>query len=375
MATTKKILFVDDEKNILAAYMALLRKKFNVETALGPLEGLEKVRTNGPYAVVVSDLKMPKMDGITFLSKVQEIAPETVRVMLTGYANLKSAIEAVNKGAVFRFLTKPSPFEEMVSILELAVQQYELIIAERELVRETLRGCIKALTDILALVNPEAFGRSERVRRLANFLGQQLDLKQKIYLDLAAMLSHLGWVTLADSTLEKTFSGKELTEQERKAFDAHSSITAGMLSRIPRMQKVADIIFHQHDSMHDNPTMLMESRILKVCLDYDSLTKYGLSKQDAIDEMRTREGLYDTKILNILEKARTEARGYVRREVYISKLARDMILDAPLWSDDGAYLMADGTEITDAALIRISNFAKNRQMPQSIQALVPVANV
>ncbi len=103
MKNDLKVLFVDDEQNILDTFRVSLRKRFKVDTALGPLEGLEKIKESGPYAIVVSDLKMPNMDGISFLSKVQELSPDTVRIMLTGHADLTSAISAVNEGLSFAF--------------------------------------------------------------------------------------------------------------------------------------------------------------------------------------------------------------------------------------------------------------------------------
>ncbi len=103
MKNDRKVLFVDDEQNILDTFRVSLRKRFKVDTALGPLEGLEKIKESGPYAIVVSDLKMPNMDGISFLSKVQELSPDTVRIMLTGHADLTSAISAVNEGLSFAF--------------------------------------------------------------------------------------------------------------------------------------------------------------------------------------------------------------------------------------------------------------------------------
>ena len=102
-----RILIVDDEKNLLEAIQRKLRKHFKIETALGPEEGLKALTNRGPFAVVISDLRMPGMDGIQFLSRVKEILPDTVRMMLTGNADLENAIEAVNEGNIFRFLTKP----------------------------------------------------------------------------------------------------------------------------------------------------------------------------------------------------------------------------------------------------------------------------
>lgn len=375
MSALRKVLFVDDEKNILDSYRASLRKRFRVDTALGPEEGLKKIKESGPYAIVVSDLKMPKMDGITFLNKVHEISPDTIRIMLTGHADLDSAIAAVNEGAVFRFLTKPSPIDEMIRTLNVAMKQYSLVVAERELLRGTLRGSIKVLTDILSLVTPEAFGRSERVRRLAGFVGQNLNLAQPLQLDLAAMLCQLGCVTLTDTVLEKMLQGEELSAEEQQIFEMHPSITAGMLSHIPRMEKVADIILHMHDSLEINPTQPVESRVLKACLDYDQLSHQGMDKQDIIDSLRLRGGRYDSKILDVLEKGTAGEEGYVRREIVLAELKVGMILDEDLWSLDEVYIMVDGTEITETALIRISNFIKTKRLPEMIRVQVPVDQV
>ena len=95
---------MDDEQNLLDATRRQLRKTFYVETALGPEEGRKAVTENRPYPVIVSDLRMPVMDGIEFLSRVQEMSPDSMRVMLTDNADLENAIHAINEGNVFRFL-------------------------------------------------------------------------------------------------------------------------------------------------------------------------------------------------------------------------------------------------------------------------------
>src|SRR5713226_129196 len=98
----KKILFVDDEPNILAAYQRQLRKHFSVEIAVGPVAGLAALQNPRDFAVVVADMRMPEMNGVEFLVKVKTAAPETVRMMLTGNADQTTAIEAINEGSIFR---------------------------------------------------------------------------------------------------------------------------------------------------------------------------------------------------------------------------------------------------------------------------------
>ncbi|MFH1417727.1 MAG: response regulator, partial [Planctomycetota bacterium] len=135
---SKKILCVDDDPNILNAYRRGLRRLFEIETAEGGAEGLEAIASQGPFAVVVSDMRMPGMDGIQFLTAVKKRAPESVRIMLTGNADQQTAMDAVNEGSIFRFLTKPCPPEHLAKALTAGIEQYRLITAEKELLGKTL---------------------------------------------------------------------------------------------------------------------------------------------------------------------------------------------------------------------------------------------
>jgi DNA-binding NtrC family response regulator len=128
---------VDHEENILLAYQRQLRKEFQIETALGGGPAPEAIAQRGPYAVIVSDMRMPGMDGVQFLSKVKERAPDSVRMMLTGNNDLQTAMQAVNEGNSFRFLTKPCTPETLAKALEAGLEQYRLITAERELLEKT----------------------------------------------------------------------------------------------------------------------------------------------------------------------------------------------------------------------------------------------
>src|SRR6266481_5372243 len=127
-----KILCVDDEANVLEAYQRNLRKRFSIDTALGGEAALALIGSQGPYAVIVADMQMPGMNGVEFLTLAREKAPDTVRIMLTGNADQKTAVEAVNKGQIFQFLNKPCPPEMLGTALANGVRQYSLITAERE---------------------------------------------------------------------------------------------------------------------------------------------------------------------------------------------------------------------------------------------------
>ncbi len=152
----------------------------------------------------------------------------------------------------------------------------------------------------------------------------------------------------------------------------HPSVTAGMLSQIPRMETVSQIILHQNDRLDINPTMPVESRVLKACLDYDSLIQQKTDKMDAIAILRGMQGIYDSKVLDVLEKGTAGEDGYVRREIELEDLKKGMILDEGLWSEDEVHLVAEGTEITETAIIRINNFSRAKNFPPESGFLFPL---
>lgn len=362
------ILFVDDEKNILDSFRLNLRKKYRVDTALGPLEGLEKIKSSGPFAVIVSDLKMPDMDGIQFLSKVQELAPDTVRVMLTGHADLESAILAVNSGHVFRFLTKPAAPEDVIRTLDAAIHQHALIVGEKELLRGTLRGIIRVLTDLLGLISPEAFGRSERARRLAMGIAKELNIKNTLNLDLAAMLCQLGCISLPGGILDKVSQGQELSAEDKQLYIMHPQVAAMLLANIPRLDKPTEIIRLQDSSLVDAPHAPMEARILKTSLDYDLHIQRGKAAHEAIDLLRQGVGVYAPLVVDALERFVVGQGGTVRRTLALADLKEGMILDEPLLSKDNVMIMAKGQEIGPAALLSLQKYT-NRSLPEKVKVL------
>ena len=163
-AKRPRILCVDDEPNVLEGLVAFLRRRYRVTTALNGAQGLVAIDENGPFDVVVSDMRMPGMDGAAFLGEVREISPDTTRILLTGHAEMASAIEAVNRGGVFRFLTKPCPPADLLRAVREACRVYQLRRAEQELLQETLRGSVGVLTEVMALAAPDLFGRADRGR-------------------------------------------------------------------------------------------------------------------------------------------------------------------------------------------------------------------
>jgi signal transduction histidine kinase len=140
MPQCAKVLFVDDDQTVLDGLRRSLCRNYDMATARGPDEGLAAIKEQGPFAVVVSDLRMPDMDGVTFLNKVKETDPLTVGIMLTGHGDLTAAMSAVNEGHIFRFLTKPCPIHILSHALDAALAQYRMAAADKELLQVTLEN-------------------------------------------------------------------------------------------------------------------------------------------------------------------------------------------------------------------------------------------
>ncbi|RLB44109.1 MAG: histidine kinase [Deltaproteobacteria bacterium] len=377
----EKILFVDDEQNILDAIRRQLRKRFNVNTALGPQEGIKAINERGPYAVVVSDLRMPQMDGIEFLRLAREMAPDTVRIMLSGHADLTNAINAVNEGNIFRFLTKPCPADQLSKALQDAIDQYRLVRAEKELLDNTLKGSIKVLTDLLAIVNPEAFGRASRVKALVKDLARHLGISNTWQLETAALLSHVGFVTIPEETLEKIYRNEALTEEENQLFEMHPFIASDLIKNIPRMETVAEIIAFQEKLFDgsgipvDHPggeEIPFEARILKVALDYDALHSAGKDPKEIYSELISRNGKYDPKVLRALEMTLGLEVKYEIKEIRVGQLVSGMILAEDVCSTEGRLLVSKGQEISPALCERLKNVAHISAIREPIRVLVRV---
>ena len=147
-----------------------------------------------------------------------------MRVLLTGQTDMESAIDAVNEGNIFRFLTKPCSSDLLLAALDSCCQQYLLVTSEKVLLEQTLHGSIKALVDILWLANPLAFGRATRVRKIVEELINHFQIRERWPVEVAAMFSQIGCVTLLPATLDKLYKGEVLTGHERVMVDRRPTV-------------------------------------------------------------------------------------------------------------------------------------------------------
>lgn len=373
-----KILLVDDEQNILSGYKRNLRSFFNVFTASSGREGLNIIKENGPFAVVVSDYKMPEMNGNQFLAKVKDIAPDTVRMMLTGFADLEATMDAVNQGHIFRFLTKPCSTEKLLASLNDGVKQFRLLTVEKELLEKTLKGTIKVMVDILSSVNPTAFSRTSRFQRLLPKIANLLSISDKWELEVSTLLSQIGCVIIPPEVLEQKFAGEMLDDKKEELYRSHPFVGKSLLENIPRLENVANVIYHQFDDFdgENNSGKLkgeeipIISRILKVLNDFDTLVTSGKSFEDALDALKSNSQLYDPNVLIALDASITGIYdGLNLSSVLIEELEPGVVAAENIVDKNGFVLITKGAEITQMLKIKLLNYAKLGNVKEPIMIL------
>ncbi len=371
---------VDDEPDLLASMTRNLRSEhFDLTTATSGAQALEILNSHGPFAVLVSDLRMPGMDGVDLLGRARRICPDTVRVLFTGQPDMEMAIAAVNEGAIFRFITKPCSRLMMTVVLRSGIEQYELVTAQRILLEQTLHGSIKALTDVLALASPVAFGRATRLRQIASALVSALRIEDGWQVEVAAMLSQVGCVILPPAVLEKVDGGQPLDEEEEAMMRRVPNVVEQVLANIPRLERVRDILRFQ-DKHYDgtgHPAGEMSgndipwgARALRLILDLDRLESDGAALPVVFGTLRGRGGWYDPEILEALAKIRNSDQHSCVRELPLAGLRPGMILAQDVRTQKGMLFVARGQEVTHSLLEKFKNFSPGFHGADSVRVIV-----
>jgi response regulator RpfG family c-di-GMP phosphodiesterase len=379
----ERVLCVDDDGNILEAMRRTMGTTFTIVTALGGEDGLKKFDAEGPFAVVVSDLRMPVVDGISLFAHVNERSPATSRILLTGHADVQQAIRSINEGHIFRFLTKPCAGSLLRAAIQAGIEQYRLVTAEKVLQEQTLRGCIRSMAEILMLVHPIAGAQTSRVRRQVVELAEAMALPDLWRTEVAALLANVGFVTLPPATVEKMHSGKPLTPAEENHLARAPEAAAKLIANIPRMEEVQSALFYQrtHFDGTESPVagvkgdrIPIAARILLAVSDFDLLVFHGMGEQQALDVLASRTGCYDPAVVQALRGLHAAPAAHARPAmVVVRNLAIGMVFDEDLRSFEGRVLVGRGAEVTSSMMERMREYWDEALLSRSVRMLVPPA--
>jgi len=368
-----KVLCVDDDADILETYQNALQGQFAIDIAHNAEEGMRCVTLRGPYAVVVSDLNMPGMDGLEFLTQLQSIAPDSVRIMLTSSTDRHAASMAVNHATIFRFLSKPCPPNILALALAEGIKHYRLIIAEHELLEKTLIGSISLMSDILALNNETSYGHSEMSQQLVRSLCRTLNVANAWEIEIAALLSHIGMATVPPIVAAKVAAGLPLNVVEADMMMHVPEIGSMLLSKIPRLEEVAKIILHQNENYDGSgfPGDLSGSdipigaRIIRLLNDIQRDPAPTLLER-SMAVIQRNPGAYDPMIIDAALISFASGTGGLSapvlnrsaRQIGFPELRSGHVLRSRILIQDGTVVAAANQVVSSTLLERLTNYAR-----------------
>ncbi len=374
MVTAKpRLLCVDDEPELLDNIRLVLRKNFDVSTAQSGAEALAMFEDDEtlPFDAVVSDMRMPEMSGAVFLTTLRERHPEVPRLLLTGQSDIDSAIAAVNDAKIFRFLTKPCTPDVLIDSIDEAVRQARLQNIERDLLDRTLSGMVDMLTDVVGLVSPEASGRASTIRGFVSQLSAELERPVEWELDLAAMLSQLGFVAMPMQ------DGDETPEQVERRVE----LAAELLIRIPRLEGVAALVRGQlapepvrlDDAIELWTNRELNAESLRLAAHYERSMAEGRSVEEACLDLVSGAVPPPTFILEAVASLANAENDVVDLQLGVRQLEPGMVLAEDLHLSTGPKLAPAGVELTAALIGRLHSFARTSGVEEPINVHAPAA--
>jgi len=361
-----RVLFVDDDPNVLDGFRRSYRKHLDFECAEGGRQALAQLREHGPFAVIVSDQRMPEMSGIQLLHEAARAFPDTVRIMLTGNADQQTAIDAVNRGGIHRFLVKPTPPAQLLNAIQDGIRLWEQRRVERELLEGALTGSVRVLTEILGQLHPDSFARSDRLRRMARHLVQRLGLRDGWRFELAAMLSQLGCIALDARILVRLEAGFELDPDEAALHAAHPALGARLLRQLPRMETVARMIERQFDELDEHALSaplaelddeLLGGHLLRTCVLIDRAVLRGRPWKAAVHDLLAQRHVFRPEPPGALLDLELSPSGAEARPLPLRALRPEMELAGDVLARNGALLAKTGQRVSETMLDRFRAFA------------------
>lgn len=302
------VLFVDDDLNLLEALRRGHSRFYDVRTAPSAEEALRMLSESGPVDVIVSDVRMPGMNGIALLSRVHELYPDIVRIILTGHADLQNALDAVNECQAFRILSKPCPMDRMLQSLGSAMEQSRLVHGQVELAvlrkhKQAMEGIVIGFTKLVEARDPYTAGHQRKVASLAVAIGESIGLgiDSLAGLKLAALVHDIGKIYVPAEFLNKP--GK-LTDIEFAIIKQHPVLGHEILAPIDFGWPLSRFVLEHHERLDGSgypsglsgEAICIEARVLAVADTVDAMTsdrpyRPGRGLEMALAEVESNRGI------------------------------------------------------------------------------------
>ena len=330
-----RILIVDDEEDNLALLYRTLRAKYDITKAHNAIEALEILKTE-QFDCILSDHKMPLMDGVEFLKRVNDLYPKTMRLLVTAYSDVKILIDAINYAKIYRYIKKPFTPDELLMIVEAALECYQLKMDNENLItdlKDLFSGTVKAIIEALDAKDSFTLGRSRRVAFYALKIVNKMSLSpaEVSQIELAGLLHDIGMIGVAEEILNKT---QKLSDDEYEKVKMHVHYSVKILEDIKQLYEITEIIKYHHEYYNGcgypfglkGEDIPLGSRIIAIADAYDSMVsnrayRDSLSTEEAVKIIQQGAGKqFDPNLVeifvNILPEALEEIKQHETKDVF-----------------------------------------------------------
>jgi CheY-like chemotaxis protein len=379
--TKDRVLLVDDEQPNLDLYQLLLRSEFELLTASCATEALEVLARQGELPIIVSDMHLPGTCGIELLEQVHERWPETIRIMITADVSQAVAVEASNRGRVFRFLNKPCSRAGLLGAVRDGLAEYRRRHTEKELLASTANGCITLLGEVLSVVSPLAFAKATRVARTVEQLCEQLKVGDAWEMTMAATLSQLGCISLPEKLMTRVARREPLSRHSAELWRSHPQVAHDLIVKIPRLERVAEIVLGQqtpYERTSDDPVLERRSvrwraGCLGAALEYDSWVELSNDPQMALGRLELVGNAYPPDVIQAFAEVMRIDTHRRSRLVMLNELTSGMVLLENLVDPHGRVLLTNGQRISELHISRLFGLGYGSSVRQPVRVLCTAA--
>ena len=357
---TQRILFVDDDTALLSTVQRTLGLDYELVTAASGAEALEQLNSAGPFAVVMTDMRMPQMDGIELIERARETAPEAIYLMLTGNQDTDTALRAVNEGAVFRFLRKPCEIAEVKQALDAALRQCELVRAEKELLQQTFVGAVKVMTDVIQTLSPHVLHQSQQVDEVMKRCEKTLGFTGSWEYRVAAQLGLLGLVLLPGEQQTRFQQSLPNDPDNERLLKKTTDTSARLVERIPRLSRVAEILRAVPDvdgtALRSPPATTgdaLPATLLRIALHWAMMIENETPTTVALGRLRRVIPGLSRELEAALRSLAPEPVEHAWVEVGVDRLREGMVLFEDASTESGAVLLRKGRQLVGAEIEKL----------------------
>jgi len=328
-----------------------------------------------PPDLILLDINMPEMNGYEVCEQLKSssrLAGIPV-IFLSALDAMEDKIKGFRSGGV-DYISKPFQFEEVQVRLETHLKLQRVQQAEHDLLERTLGGAVGILWELVQLTSPLLALRSRAIQDIVLRITSRMNMTDLWQYELAGRLCLFGCIVLPDEVFERAYCGQDLSPDEERMFRAHPESTARLLSKIPRLESVADMIRGQQ--MPEAESSIIEqsrpgARMLHLALELDRRVYRGVPCDSALAELRLSRR-FDTRMLDALRSYSPAAGDFEVRQLPLRELRAGMILEIDVFSKDGNLLiLKKGTVLGETWIGRLENFSKTRGAQELIKVRIP----